>query len=165
LFFGIVLPVIFWLAAVGLDMAIGFPPLPISRPVGLIMTGLTWSLGLFWILWAYSYLLFIEKGSSVEAIEDALEPGSHLVTGGPYAYVRNPAIFGLLIILLGVAFLADSISGFILVPIAALISAAFIRLVEEKELLARFGAAYEHYRKSVPMLVPHLRPYIPPEVG
>lgn len=159
----VVLPAVFWVITEALDRIIGLPETPISGPISLILTGLSWSLGLFWIFWAYSFLLFVGEGSPIEAFGIALEPTKRLVTGGPYAYVRNPMIFGLMLIFLGVGFLANSIMGLALVPVAGLIAAGYIRLFEEKELIRRFGIAYEHYRDHVPMLIPSPVPYVQPE--
>ena len=160
---GTALPVVFWLVARNLDRVFGLPTTPISPPIARILTGASWSVGLFWILWSYSYLIFVGGGSPVEAFGVALEPTKRLVTTGPYAYVRNPMIFGVLFILLGVAFLADSASGLVLVPVGGAAAAAHLRLFEEKGLVTRFGTAYEHYREHVPMLIPRRSPYLPPE--
>lgn len=160
----VALPAVYWVIAEALDNIIGLPENPVIEPVSLILTGLTWSLGLFWILWAYSYLIFVGGGSPVEAFGIALEPTKQLVTTGPFAYVRNPMIFGLMFIFLGVGFLANSVTGLALMPVAGLIAAAYIRLFEEKELTSRFGASYEHYKEHVPMLIPRPNPYIPPAI-
>lgn len=160
-----VLIVAFWAVAGLFDRLAGFQGIQLSRSVELILTGMVWSLGLFWIFWAYSYLLFVGHGSPVEAFGLALEPTKRLVTAGPYAYVRNPMLFGLLILLLGLAFFMDSISGLLLVPIVAILAALYLRAFEEKELLRRFAQPYEQYRHHVPMLIPLITPYIPPETA
>lgn len=160
LFFGVLFPVVFWLVAEWLDSVLGLPESPISAPVSRILAGMTWSLGLFWVFWSYSYLVFVGGGSPVEAFGLALEPTRRLVTAGPYAYVRNPMVFGLLLILFGVAFLANSISGLVLAPVVGLLAAMYLRLFEEKELVRRFGVYYEHYREHVPMLIPRPNPYV-----
>ncbi|MBI2843372.1 MAG: hypothetical protein HYX78_08225 [Armatimonadetes bacterium] len=152
-----------WFVSNALDRAFRLPDEIMLEPVALILTGMTWSLGLFWVFWAYSYLIFVGGGSPVEAFGVALEPTSRLVTAGPYAYVRNPLVFGLLFLLLGVAFLANSISGIVLVPIVGVLAAVYLRVFEEKGLVRRFGIAYEHYREHVPLLIPRIRPYAPPE--
>ncbi|MEN6372008.1 MAG: isoprenylcysteine carboxylmethyltransferase family protein [Armatimonadota bacterium] len=158
----LVIPAVYWLIVKALDKLIGLPENPITEPVALILTGLMWSLGLFWIFWAYSYLIFVGSGSPAEAFGIALEPTRQLVTTGPFAYVRNPMIFGLIFILLGVGFLANSVMGLALIPVAGLLAAAYIRLFEERELIRRFGDTYEHYKAHVPMLIPRPEPYVPP---
>lgn len=163
LIFGLGLPIAFWFVAKGVDTALHITSLPIETGISRILTGLLWSMGLFWIFWAYSYLVFVGGGSPLEAFGVALEPTKHLVTTGPYAYVRHPTVFGLLIILIGVSFLAQSISGLILVPIAGLIAAVYLILFEEKALAKRFPREYGHWRAHVPMLIPMIQPYVPEE--
>jgi len=158
-----VLPVAFWLVSWGLDSLFRLPPLPINRPVTLIVTGLSWSIGLFWMLWGYSTLIYVGGGSPLEAFGVAIEPTKQLVSAGPYAYVRNPMVFGFLFVLLGVAFLVGSISGLVLVPVAGVAAAVYLRVFEEKGLVRRFGIAYEHYREHVPLLIPRATPYVPIE--
>lgn len=155
----------FWLIAETLDRALGFPDELMVRQAAFILGGMSWALGFFWIFWALSYITFVGGGSPVEAFGVALEPTSTLVTGGPYAYTRNPMLFGMLFILLGVAFFANSASGIILVPIVGILGALYLRMFEEKELVRRFGVVYEHYRDHVPMLVPRPSPYVAPEPG
>jgi protein-S-isoprenylcysteine O-methyltransferase Ste14 len=161
--FFVVLPVTYWYITRLINAALGLSEDLMVRPASLILTGMSWSLGLFWITWAYSYLLFVGQGSPLEAFGAALEPTKRLVTTGPYAYVRNPMEFGFLLILLGVGFLENSITGLIMAPISAIIAALYLKIFEEKLLLRRFGVAYEHYREHVPMLIPNPSAYVPPQ--
>lgn len=165
LFMGMVLPVGYWFLSRYLDRLLGISTTALSFPVGFILAGLCWSIALFWILWAYSYLIWVGSGSPVEAFGVALEPTLNLVTGGPYAYARNPMVFGFLFVLLGVGFLANSVVGIGLVPIVGLLAAGYLRLFEEKELVRRFGTTYEHYRDNVPMIVPRPDAYVLPVAG
>lgn len=154
--------VVYYLFTHLIDRLVGLSPVRIVQPVFWILAGLSWSLGLFWILWAYSYLIFVGSGSPFEAFGVALEPTKRLVTAGPYAYVRNPMVFGLLFIFLGEAFFGNSIMGFVLLPITAGLIALYIKLFEEKALVRRFGVAFDHYRDHVPMIIPRIAPYVPP---
>jgi protein-S-isoprenylcysteine O-methyltransferase Ste14 len=156
LMFGLVFPGVFYLISAWLDQLLEFPPL-MPEPYHLFAMAFTLTIGLFWILWAYSFLHFVGKGSPVEAFGVALYPTRQLVTTGPYAYTRNPMIFGLMLVLLGVALTARSISGVVLVPIIALIAVAYIRKFEEPGLICRFNEEYIRYRSSVPILLPWLR--------
>ena len=73
----------------------------------------------------------------------------HFVTVGPYRWVRNPIYIGALLIVSGDAWLFLSVD---LVLYAAVLAVAFHLLVvgyEEPRLRARFGAAYETYRRTV----------------
>lgn len=159
-----VLPLVFWLISVQADAAFHVGPiLPI--PVSLILAATFILIGIFWITWAYSYLVFVGKGLPFEVFGRALQPTQVLVTTGPYAYTRNPMVLGALFVLLGVAFLARSPSGLILVPIASLIAYIYLVTFEEKALLERFGSDYEEYRRNVPALIPRLSPYIHEPAG
>lgn len=163
LFVGIGFPIVYWYLIRLVNSALGLPPIPYPPDVGGILAGFSWSIGLFWIFWAYSYIVFVGAGSPVEAFGVALEPTTKLITAGPYAFVRNPLVFGFLFILLGVAFLANSIVGIVFVPLVGTLIAAYLLVFEEPELLRRFGVKYAHYRENVPMIVPRFSPYIPPE--
>jgi len=157
----VALPLVYAVISRALDVVLGLPEEPIQWPANLLLTGVVWTWGLFWILWAYSALVFIGQGSPSEIFGYALEPTKQLVITGPYAYVRNPMVFGLQFIFLGAAFLVNSVAGVALLPVAALISAGYIRFFEEKTLVKRFGIEYEHYREHVPMLIPNVVPYVP----
>ena len=159
LVFGAAIPVLFWLAARAADRALSLQPLT-SSSLSLMLAAACGVVGLFWVTWSFSYLVFVGKGLPVEAFGKALHPTSELVTMGPYAYTRNPMVLGYLTILLGVAFLARSISGVVLVPVMTLIGYLYIRTFEEKALVGRFGPDYEVYRGKVPALFPRLSAYI-----
>ena len=156
---GVAAPVGFWFLSLAVDRALGLSPV-LSAPVSLILAAAAILVGVFWITWAYSYLVFVGKGVPLEAFGHALHPTSVLVTTGPYAYARNPMVLGLLFVLFGVAFLRRSVAGLALAPLIATLIAAYLAEFEERALVRRFGADYEEYRHNVPMLIPRLTPYI-----
>jgi protein-S-isoprenylcysteine O-methyltransferase Ste14 len=156
---GIVAPAAFWLVSAGIDGAFG-----LSRLVGVPWSSIVGAagilIGVFWILWAWSYLLFVGRGLPLEVFGRALHPTKVLVTTGPYAYTRNPMVLGLLFVLLGLAFLRGSLSGFIIVPVIGLGAWLYLAEFEERGLVARFGAEYEKYRQGVPTVFPRLSAYV-----
>lgn len=78
-----------------------------------------------------------------------------LVTSGPYRYCRNPIQLGAMFLYFGVGALAGSlIAGLGMFGLVLLIGTLYHRLIEEQELLSRFGAEYEEYRRRTPFLVP-----------
>ena len=87
------------------------------------------------------------------------DPPRRLVVRGPYAYVRNPMISGVLFVLLGEALLLLSRPHLEWALICLLINAVYIPLLEEPMLLERFGDAYREYCRHVPRLLPRLRPW------
>jgi protein-S-isoprenylcysteine O-methyltransferase Ste14 len=89
------------------------------------------------------------------------DPPRHLVINGPYRYVRNPMISGVLFVLFGEALVLLSrpyLSWALTFLVANLI---YIPLLEEPQLKRRFGAAYAQYCDHVPRLIPRLRPWTP----
>ena len=79
---------------------------------------------------------------------------SELVVRGPYRFVRNPMAVAGAAQTIGVGIMLQTWSVFV----AAVGGAAFwhlvIRPVEEADLLDRFGASYEHYRRTTRCWVP-----------
>ncbi len=77
-----------------------------------------------------------------------------VVSVGPYRWVRNPIYIGALLIVSGEAWLFGSVA--VLLYVAALAVAFHVLVVgyEEPRLRARFGEAYETYRRSVSRWLP-----------
>ncbi|MEL6750579.1 MAG: isoprenylcysteine carboxylmethyltransferase family protein [Pseudomonadota bacterium] len=76
-----------------------------------------------------------------------------LLAEGPYAAIRHPRYFMVLVGVVGWAMMANFAGAYI----TALVSIAGMVLVvrlEERELVARFGEAYENYKQQVPQLIP-----------
>lgn len=156
---GLAVPVLFLFVARAADKALGLPPI-LAAPTGLIAGAISVAMGLFWVTWSWSYIVFVGKGLPLEAFGKALHPTTVLVTAGPYAYARNPMVLGYVLILLGIALVVRSIAGVVAVPVLAAAAYVYLVTVEEKVLLARFGSEYQRYRRSVPALFPRLSSYV-----
>ena len=89
------------------------------------------------------------------------DPPRELVISGPYQYVRNPMISGVVITLFAEALLLRSEAHFIWDCLFLGLNSIYIPWVEEQGLEIRFGDAYREYRINVPMVVPRLRPWQP----
>jgi len=87
------------------------------------------------------------------------DPPTNLVVVGPYAYVRNPMISGVLLILVGEALGLRSLPHLEWAGIFFVMNALYIPLIEESGLRARFGAEYEEYARAVPRLIPRPTPW------
>jgi protein-S-isoprenylcysteine O-methyltransferase Ste14 len=87
-------------------------------------------------------------------------PTQKLDTGGMYAYVRNPMILGVLIVLLGESLAVLSSSILILAVIFFLVNNIWFLVYEEPDLQRKFGDLYKEYRKNVPRWIPRLKPWI-----
>jgi protein-S-isoprenylcysteine O-methyltransferase Ste14 len=83
---------------------------------------------------------------------------SRLVTTDIYAYVRHPHHLSVGLLMTSLALLIGHIWSFLSISIPQWIWIfAFLYLVEEPELIRKFGHAYEEYRRRVPMAPRDLR--------
>jgi protein-S-isoprenylcysteine O-methyltransferase Ste14 len=87
------------------------------------------------------------------------DPTTRLVVRGPYRYVRNPMISGVLFVLLGEAALFGSVPLLIWFGAFLAINAVYFPLVEEPGLSRRFGPEYAEYKANVRRWVPRIRPW------
>ena len=72
-----------------------------------------------------------------------------LVTTGAFQYTRNPMYLGIVLMLLGIAFLMGMLMPFIVIPVfAVLIQFVFIK-VEEGMLEEKFGRTWVEYKQKV----------------
>ena len=122
--------------------------------LGLLLVGLS--------LFVSSLRRFAGDGKGTLAPWD---PPRHLVIRGPYRYVRNPMISGVVFVLFAEALILLSGPHFQWALIFLLINSFYIPLFEEKQLKERFGESYIEYCRHVPRLVPRLRPWTPTTSG
>lgn len=88
-------------------------------------------------------------------------PTKHMVLVGPYRYMRNPMILGVLLILLGESVCFYSLSILIWFAVCFLINHIYFVKSEEPGLVKRFGNEFERYKENVPRWIPRRRPWIP----
>ena len=125
-----------------------FPP----RPMDIFLSIPLISVGLLLIFWSQFNFLKV-KGTPVP-----FNPPPKLVTAGPYAYIRNPMLSGIFILLFGLGFAFKSISLlFVFAPLFILINVMEIKAIEEPELEMRLGKDYLEYKKKTPMFFPKAR--------
>jgi protein-S-isoprenylcysteine O-methyltransferase Ste14 len=89
------------------------------------------------------------------------DPPRQFVAAGPYRFVRNPMISGVIAVLAGEACIWQSRPFAGWAALFALINLIYIPLIEEPMLAARFGETYTRYRDAVPRFIPRLRPWTP----
>jgi protein-S-isoprenylcysteine O-methyltransferase Ste14 len=102
--------------------------------------------------------LFAREGEGTLAPWD---PTRKLVVRGPYRFVRNPMIVGVLAVVLGEAALFGSPALAIWAALFFAVNAVWFPLVEEPGLAQRFGQDYEAYRRHVPRWLPRRTPWTP----
>jgi protein-S-isoprenylcysteine O-methyltransferase Ste14 len=108
------------------------------------------------LLFAASLRRFVAEGRGTLAPWD---PPRRLVVRGPYRYVRNPMISGVVLLLFGEALLLLSRPHLLWALTFLGINALYIPVLEEPLLEQRFGADYREYCRNVPRLLPRLRPW------
>jgi protein-S-isoprenylcysteine O-methyltransferase Ste14 len=105
------------------------------------------------ILSAYSglagYFLLKRKGKSSQSFENT----TVLVKSGIYSLIRHPLYFSLFLLGTGVMMKDLSPPALILGGIN-LIAVWFTALIEEKEMIDRFGEPYKQYMKETKMFIP-----------
>jgi protein-S-isoprenylcysteine O-methyltransferase Ste14 len=148
----VVVPV--WIARSGnLDFALsGSPGTQALQVIGIAVL----SIGL--LLFATSLRRFATEGEGTLAPWD---PPRRLVVRGPYRYVRNPMISGVIFVLIGQSLVLVSLPHAAWALAVFMLNAIYIPLAEEPMLEERFGEDYREYCRHVGRLVPRLRPWQP----
>jgi len=88
-----------------------------------------------------------------------IDKNRRLATSGPYAHVRHPLYVGSALITAGFAISSARL------PLALALIATFglvygaVSRREEETLAARFGVAFERWRREVPAYLPRITPY------
>jgi len=110
------------------------------------------------VFFAASLRRFATEGHGTLAPWD---PPRELVLRGPYRYVRNPMISGVLLVLFGESLVLLSAAHAEWAACFLAANLIYIPLIEEPQLRSRFGASYVEYCRHVPRVVPRLRPWVP----
>jgi protein-S-isoprenylcysteine O-methyltransferase Ste14 len=135
--------VFFVLCSFGLFLDMVFPfliPLPHSK----IFAVFCFAAGPLLILWAQYTSYRFERTKE--------KTGEIIFNKGPYAYIRNPTQFGLVILVGGYAFASHAAMLFITSGISYIISNFFFKK-HEAILDARYGDSYKDYKSSVPKVM------------
>jgi protein-S-isoprenylcysteine O-methyltransferase Ste14 len=122
------------------------PPNPVLEVVAVALT----ALGIAFAIWARFYLG--QNWSSAVSIK----VGHQLIRTGPYAWVRHPIYFGLLLATVGTALARREPRG--LLAFGLLWLGLWIKSrMEEQFMLKTFGSEYEEYSRATGALIPKLR--------
>ena len=113
------------------------------------------TLGLF--LTIYSVKTFYTRGG--EGTPGPWRPISNLIISGPYRYVRNPMILGVIFLLLFESIIFSSVPFLLWAIVFFVGNIIYFKTFEERELIQRFGTDYINYKNEVPMFFPKMTPY------
>jgi protein-S-isoprenylcysteine O-methyltransferase Ste14 len=126
-----------------------------SKEILILIAGVVVvSTGIFLLVATIRLFIVIGRGTLAP-----WKPPQKLVVEGPYRYVRNPMISGVSLILAGEAILFSSYCLLLWLIVFFLVNHLYFVLVEEPELVRRFGDEYEIYKQNVPRWLPRLTPW------
>jgi protein-S-isoprenylcysteine O-methyltransferase Ste14 len=114
------------------------------------------ALGVGVLLFTASLRRFATEGEGTLAPWD---PPRRLVVRGPYRFVRNPMISGVVFVLSGEALLLLSLPHALWALVFLALNLIWIPLIEEPQLELRFGDPYREYCRHVPRVFPRLTPW------
>ena len=130
----------------------------IASGIPLVAGLLILTIGLF--VMAETIVTFIRIGKGTLA---PWSPTRRLIVGGMYAYVRNPMILGVIIVLIGESFVLLSLPILTWAVLVFVINTIYFIFSEEPGLEKRFGDEYREYKRNVPRWIPRRRPWDPVE--
>jgi protein-S-isoprenylcysteine O-methyltransferase Ste14 len=148
--FLLLIPVIVLYFLPRLDSILHFPSLNFGF-ANLVIGCLFILVGGFYGMWSIGSQLFLAKGTPLPVMAT-----QKLLVTGPFKQCRNPMVFGTILIYLGMSILIGSISSILCVTFFSVLLLIYVKLIEEKELEARFGEEYRVYKASTPFLIPRI---------
>ncbi|MDA9463919.1 methyltransferase family protein [Bradyrhizobium sp. CCBAU 53415] len=134
-----------WLAVMGLDRRFQSSDMPIAlQALGL---------GLLLVSTLFTMWVFRENSFAAPVVKLQTERAQHVISTGPYAYVRHPMYSGLVLFFTGVPLLLGSWWGLAMMPLFIALFA--VRIPIEERTLREGLPGYTDYMVRVPYrLVP-----------
>lgn len=145
------LPYLLFRLGAAIDGWMGWPSLHYP-PVNAVVGGLVAIAGWLLAIWTIYVQFTVGRGTPVP-----LMATKKLIIQPPYAYCRNPMVLGTIGVFIGLAIVFGSIGSLLLVLIAIALLLMYVRRVEEREMVMRFGEEYLEYKRRTPFLIPRLR--------
>jgi protein-S-isoprenylcysteine O-methyltransferase Ste14 len=120
----------------------------------LVAVAVALSVPMFWL--ESQYWRQLKISTLVGVPELSASSGGTLMRDGIYSVVRHPRYLSA-----GIGLLFNGLiinyQGLYILMVAAILPGYLMLLLEERELVQRFGDAYLQYQRDVPQLIPHLR--------
>lgn len=117
-----------------------------------VLGGILLLFGIAIVTWCIALFAVIGRGTS----HPFTAKTKRLVFRGPYRIVRNPMMWGVGAILVGLALSVGSLALWIALAFFLIFINLFIPLYEERDMLRRFGDEYSDYCRRVPRWLPRL---------
>ena len=149
--FALLIPLFVLRCGSALDQRWGVQITPVNL-IWKVAGGIFLLIGLFFALWSIGDQIVNGKGTPIPVIAT-----QKLLVHGSFQYSRNPIGFGTSLAYLGLSFYMASLSMVMFSMIFAGLFILYIKLVEEKELVERFGESYREYMHSTPFFIPKAR--------
>ncbi len=148
LIFPITIPILLTVVLPRLDEYFGIGPL--TYGMGNIIIGIGMIvLGGILALWTIAIQITLASGTPFPML-----PTKKLLIVGPFKYCRNPMTLGTIVAYAGIAVLIGSFTALLTVVLLAAALIGYLKLIEEKELVLRFGSEYIEYKKRTPFIIP-----------
>jgi protein-S-isoprenylcysteine O-methyltransferase Ste14 len=129
--------------------------LSIPRITDIIPLFPDWLMSLLgWIHLGVGCLLLV-SGIINQRVRELVARLEDLVICGPFRYVRRPMYGGLLMLLIGSGFVFN-LTGLLITAGLWSLAASVYSQFEDRALKRRLGADYRYYRRTTPLLLPHL---------
>ncbi|MDZ5696962.1 isoprenylcysteine carboxylmethyltransferase family protein [Chelativorans sp. M5D2P16] len=139
-------PIVFLCAAVlGVILAYAVPLPWIGSPLSDILFAAGWLLAAAALL---SIAMALRTLRRADTTVMATRSARHLVTGGPYAFSRNPIYLGMAALLFAVGLITGSVWFLLASILAAIVTQKLAIEPEERHLAERFGKRYRDYQKK-----------------
>ena len=125
---------------------------------------------LFWLMIAGVLLIMVGLSILVVTIKSfhtygkgtlaPWNPPKKLVITGLYKHMRHPMIGGVILVLIGESIIFQSLYHFMFVLLFIIGNVVYLNMIEEPQLIKRFGEQYIEYQQNVPSIIPRVKPWI-----
>jgi protein-S-isoprenylcysteine O-methyltransferase Ste14 len=120
--------------------------------LNLLTGGIAILTGVFFALWSIISQITSGRGTPIPALAT-----QKLLIRGPFKYSRNPMSFGTILAYFGLSIFKNSISMIFLTILFSALMILYIKLLEEKELIERFGDPYREYMDRTTFIIPSFK--------
>lgn len=133
---------------------LGLASFSVATPIVIVVGSLIAALGAVLRVWGTAYLGYgVVQHGRMQSVA--------LMADGPYRFLRNPLYLGLWCMMIALSLTMPPSGALFTIVLSGVF---YLRLIlgEEAFLSAQLGESYQHYLRTVPRVIPHLRASLPP---